>query len=392
MNESFADLTLFDTLDVDQDPTPFLRTLNENTVKGWMYSPVTGGGTASVEFEYLTGFSTIFQPPHTVAYQLYVEENMPSLAALSRACGYATTAFHPYKSSGWNRPVAYDYLDFDHQLYEEDVKDPWRIRSYVSDLSDYERIYQVTEEANAQGLPAFVFNVTMQNHSGYSQGWKNLERAIQVGSGQRIADPSAGKTGFITAMYIVIVPLFGLFQGKRPTVLLWISVAVAAGGLYFLCVTESFTVAPSDLIVLLCAVLYAGHILVVDRFSGELDGIQMSCIQFFTAMVLAVAGAFAMETPSVQALSLCVWPILYCGLLSSGVGYTLQILAQKDANPTVVSILLSMESVFAVIGGAVVLHERMGGREILGCVLMMIAVILAQLPASSKEKVVKAEE
>ena len=93
-----------------------------------------------------------------------------------------------------------------------------------------------------------------------------------------------------------------------------------------------------------------------------------------------------------MALSLCVWPILYCGLLSSGVGYTLQILAQKDANPTVVSILLSMESVFAVIGGAVVLHERMGGREILGCVLMMIAVILAQLPASSKEKVVKAEE
>ena len=185
---------------------------------------------------------------------------------------------------------------------------------------------------------------------------------------------------------------FGLFQGKRPTVLLWISVAVAAGGLYFLCVTESFTVAPSDLIVLLCAVLYAGHILVVDRFSGELDGIQMSCIQFVTAMVLAVAGAFAMETPSVQALSLCVWPILYCGLLSSGVGYTLQILAQKDANPTVVSILLSMESVFAVIGGAVVLHERMGGREVLGCVLMMIAVILAQLPASSKEKAVKAEE
>ena len=118
-----------------------------------------------------------------------------------------------------------------------------------------------------------------------------------------IADTSAGKTGFITAMYIVIVPLFGLFQGKRPTALLWISVAVAAGGLYFLCVTESFTVAPSDLIVLLCAVLYAGHILVVDRFSGELDGIQMSCIQFFTAMVLAVAGAFAMETPSVQALT-----------------------------------------------------------------------------------------
>ena len=197
-----------------------------------------------------------------------------------------------------------------------------------------------------------------------------------------IADTSAGKTGFITAMYIVIVPLLGLFQGKRPRLLLWISVAVAAGGLYFLCVTESFTVAPSDLVVLLCALLYAGHILVVDHFGAELDGIQMSCIQFFTAMVLAGAGTFAIETPSWHALSLCLGPILYCGLLSSGVGYTLQILAQKDANPTVVSLLLSMESVFAVLGGAVILHERMGGREIFGCVLMMIAVVLAQLPAA----------
>ena len=87
--------------------------------------------------------------------------------------------------------MAYDYLGFDHQLYEEDVKDPWRIRSYVSDLSDYERIYQVTEEANAQGLPAFVFNVTMQNHSGYSQGWKNLERSVRLNGSQRLADPTA---------------------------------------------------------------------------------------------------------------------------------------------------------------------------------------------------------
>ena len=205
-----------------------------------------------------------------------------------------------------------------------------------------------------------------------------------------IADTSAGKTGFITAMYIVIVPLFGLFQGKRPTALLWGSVAVAAGGLYFLCVTESFTVAPSDLVVLLCAVLYAGHILVVDRFGGSLDGIQMSCVQFFTAMVLSGAGALAIEHPTMTSISLCVGPILYCGLLSSGLGYTLQILAQKDANPTVVSILLSMESVFAVIGGAVVLHERMGGREIFGCVLMLVAVILAQLPAATREADAKA--
>jgi len=200
-----------------------------------------------------------------------------------------------------------------------------------------------------------------------------------------IADTSAGKAGFITAMYIVIVPLLGLFYGKRPTPLLWLSVGLAAVGLYFLCVTESFAVAPSDLIMLLCAFFYAAHILVVDRFHN-LDGIQLSCIQFFSAALAAGLGTLVLETPSWHSLSLCVGPILYCGILSSGVGYTLQILAQKDANPTIVSILLSMESVFAVLGGAVLLHERMGGREIFGCVLMLAAVILAQLPAASREK------
>ena len=124
MNESFADLTIFEGLEVSEDPTPFLHSMKENTVRGWMYSPVTGGGTASVEFEYLTGFSTIFQPPHTVAYQLYAEEGMPSLAALAGSVGYDSTAFHPYKSSGWNRPIVYEDMRFDHQLYEEDVTTP----------------------------------------------------------------------------------------------------------------------------------------------------------------------------------------------------------------------------------------------------------------------------
>ena len=119
MNESFADFTVFDDFEASEDPTPFLHSLEENTVKGWMYAPVTGGGTATVEFEYLTGFSSLFQPPHTVAYQLYVEEGMPSLAAVAGSQGYETTAFHPYKSSGWNRVLAYDYLDFDRQMYEE---------------------------------------------------------------------------------------------------------------------------------------------------------------------------------------------------------------------------------------------------------------------------------
>lgn len=198
-----------------------------------------------------------------------------------------------------------------------------------------------------------------------------------------IAGTSAGKAGFITAMYIVLVPLFGLFQKRRPSLLLWGSVALAVVGLYFLCVTEGFSIELSDFYILICAVLYAGHILVIDHFSGELDGIQMSCVQFFVAMILSGLGMFALEQPSFQALSQCLLPVLYAGLFSSAVGYTLQILAQKDANPTVVSLLLSLESVFAALGGAVLLHERMGGREIIGCVLMMAAVILAQLPTAS---------
>nr|WP_304776282.1 LTA synthase family protein [uncultured Faecalibaculum sp.] len=129
----------------------------------------------------------MFQPPHTVAYQLYVEEGMPSLAALAKSQGYATTAFHPYKSSGWNRVLAYDYLDFDRQMYEEDVPDPVLIRTYISDQSDYEMIWQSTEVEES----TFFFNVTMQNHSGYAQGWNNLPRTIQLPNYLKAADRTA---------------------------------------------------------------------------------------------------------------------------------------------------------------------------------------------------------
>ena len=188
MNESFADFAVFDDFEASEDPTPFLHSLEENTVKGWMYAPVTGGGTATVEFEYLTGFSSLFQPPHTVAYQLYVEEGMPSLAAVAGSQGYETTAFHPYKSSGWNRVLAYDYLDFDRQMYEEDVADPYYIRHYVSDRSDYEMIFRTTREQTGN---TFFFNVTMQNHSGYAQGWNNLERTIDLPDRLARTDSSA---------------------------------------------------------------------------------------------------------------------------------------------------------------------------------------------------------
>lgn len=199
-----------------------------------------------------------------------------------------------------------------------------------------------------------------------------------------IGDSSAGKVGFITAMYIIGVPLLGLFRGKRPRLLLWVSVAVAALGMYFLCVTEGFSIVRSDFYALLCALFFSLHILVVDHFTSTVDGIQMSCFQFLVVTVLSGAGMLLFERPSLQALVICLGPILYAGILSSGVAYTLQILSQKDANPTVVSLLMSMESVFAAIGGAVLLHETMSGRELLGCALMLAAVVLAQLPAAKE--------
>jgi len=199
-----------------------------------------------------------------------------------------------------------------------------------------------------------------------------------------MAGTSAGKAGFITAMYIVIVPLLGFLQGKRPTPILWCSVAIAATGLYFLCVKEDFSIVRSDFYVLICAFLFAIHIMVIDHFSGKADGIQMSCLQFLTLSLLSGLGVLFTEEFSLEAIMICAVPILYSGILSGGAGYTLQILAQKDANPTVVSLLLSLESVFAALGGVVLLGESMGSRELIGCALMMVAVVLAQLPAANK--------
>ena len=173
MNEAFSDLTIFDTLDISEAPTPFLHSMRKNTIKGLMYPPVTGGGTASVEYEFLTGLSNSFLPPHCVAYQLYMNEDMPALSTLAADSGYSTTAFHPYHASGWNRPIVYDYLDFDRQLYNIDVPSPRYVRRYISDQRSYEMLYDLTN-----GQPSFLFNVTMQNHSGYAQGWNNLPQSV----------------------------------------------------------------------------------------------------------------------------------------------------------------------------------------------------------------------
>ena len=191
---------------------------------------------------------------------------------------------------------------------------------------------------------------------------------------------SSGKAGFITALYIVLVPIAGLLLKKKPPKAIWLSVLLAVVGLYFLCITEDFTITRGDFYVLLCAFCFTAHILIIDHFTQKVDGIELSCVQFFVMTVLSAIGMLLTETPSVEAVMACMGPILYVGIFSSGVAYTLQILAQKDSDPTVISVLLSLESVFAVIAGAIILGDQMSVKEYLGCALVMVAVLLAQMP------------
>lgn len=201
-----------------------------------------------------------------------------------------------------------------------------------------------------------------------------------------VAGASAGKTSFITTLYVVLVPICGLFLKKRVSPTVWISVLLAVAGLYCLCIKDSFSIAPSDLLVMLCAFGYTLHILVIDYFTQKVDGVKMSCIQFLSCAVLSAILMLIFEHPTWADITPCIGSILYVGVFSSGVAYTLQILAQKDSNPTLVALLLSLESVFGAVSGAIFLHETMTGKELVGCVLMLIAVVLAQIEFPSKKK------
>ena len=198
---------------------------------------------------------------------------------------------------------------------------------------------------------------------------------------------TVGKAGFITALYVVLVPIFGIFLKKRVSLLIWGCVAVSVAGLYLLCIPEgAFVLAFGDLLVLICAVLFSVHILVIDHFSPKGDGVVISCIQFFTCGILSGIPMLFFETPSIGNMLDAKWAILYAGVLSSGVAYTLQVVAQKNVNPTVASLILCLESVVAVLAGWVMLGEEMSSREIWGCVLMFAAIVVAQLPVPEKMK------
>ncbi len=217
---------------------------------------------------------------------------------------------------------------------------------------------------------------------------------------------TAGKGGFITALYIVFVPICGMFLKKKVSPIIWGCVIISAVGLYLLTIKDSLTIEVSDFLVLISAIGFAIHILVIDHFSPLADGIKLSCIQFFVVSILSFIFMMFTESPIVYTSTnflsdfinmtspswdymyeaiINAWPeILYAGIMSSGIAYTLQVVAQKDTDPTIASLILSLEAVFAVIAGFFILKEMMTVRELIGCALMFGAIIIAQLPIANQ--------
>lgn len=192
---------------------------------------------------------------------------------------------------------------------------------------------------------------------------------------------TVGKAGFITAMYIVLVPVFGIFLKKKTGVKVWLAVAVALAGLYLLCMTTGdFYLQKGDIYILGCAAVFAVHILVVDHFSPMVDGVKLSCVQFAVNAILGTGMLLLLERPDLSDLVAAWLPIVYAGALSSGVGYTFQIIGQKGMNPTAASLILSLESVISVLAGWLLLHQALTARELAGCALVFAAIILVQLP------------
>lgn len=196
---------------------------------------------------------------------------------------------------------------------------------------------------------------------------------------------TVGRAGFITACYIILVPIISLiFLKKKCNPIIWAAVLLSLIGLYLLCITDGFAIGKGDLLVLVCSVLFSLHILVIDYFSPKTDGVKMSCIQFLVCGILSTIPALIFETPNINDILQAWAPVLYAGVLSSGVAYTLQIIGQKNMNPTVASLILSLESCISVLAGWVLLNQKLTIRELSGCALMFAAIILAQLPEKKK--------
>ena len=203
----------------------------------------------------------------------------------------------------------------------------------------------------------------------------------------------AGKSAFITALYVVLVPIYALLFKERAPINVWVSLPIAVVGFYFLCITESFSIEKPDFLVLVCSLIFPIHILTIDKFSPSCNGIRMSFVQFSVATALNLILALIFESPIAFAeIGRSIFPLLFLGIGSSGIAYTLQIIGQRGTNPAASSLLLSLESVFGVIGSALFLSERMSGREYLGCAIVFIAVIISQIDVEFLKKYIKRKD
>lgn len=207
--------------------------------------------------------------------------------------------------------------------------------------------------------------------------------AQQMGIGNNV---STAKAGFLTALYVVLVPVFGIFLGRRPGLKLWCCVAVSVAGLYLLCLAgrDTLRLSGGEWQLLLCAVLFSFQIMLVDRFSPRLDGVQLSFVQFLVTAALSTLFMFLFEQPTLAQLQGAAVSIAYCGIMSSGVGYTLQIVGQKQLDPTIASMAMCLESVFSALAGWLLLHQTLTAAELAGCCLMFAAIIASQLPEKKR--------
>ena len=247
--------------------------------------------------------------------------------------------------------------------------------------------------ASAPGTEVNVTRQAEESDLPWSHTWKGgiccglFLTAGSVFQQMGVVYTTAGKAGFITAMYMLLVPIlnFLLFK-KKNSWLVWLAVFLGVGGMYLLCVKEDFTLTRGDILVCICALMFSGHILCCDYFVKLASAVELAAIQFVTAAVVSAVIAAFTENPDRAGIVAAAVPILYCGVVSGGIGYTLQIVAQKFTDPTIASLLMSLESVFAVIAGSVLLGEQMSSRELLGCAVMFAATVLVQIPLPGERK------
>lgn len=243
-------------------------------------------------------------------------------------------------------------------------------------------------------------NSPVQSNEGNGKGAKRVNKTLIIGGAAcgvalfaasmlqqfGIKYTTVGKAGFITALYIVFVPILKLFLKQRVRLFVWISVVLAVVGFYFLSITDGFSIGKGDLLVLISAVIFAVHMLIIYHFSPKVDCVRMSWIQFAVIAVLSAICMFIFESPDIHMILKAWGTVLFAGALSSGVAYTLQILGQRGSDPTVASMICSLESVISVLAGWVLLNQKLSLREIMGCVTVGIAIVIAQLPEKKRVK------